>query len=409
MLNRLWVGFFWFAGLAACYQWLVLDNTAIFTHLVQAVFDMAKLSAEIGLGLIGVLCFWMGLFRLAEKSGLVDKLAWLLSPLLTRLMPGVPANDPAYGSMTMNIAANMLGLDNAATPLGLQAMKDLQRHNSTPDTATNAQILFLVINTSSVTLLPVTIFMYRAQQGAANPTDVFIPIILATTASTLVGIACVCLVQKIKLFQPVVLAYLVAICLLVSLIVWGFSGLSSIEMQEKSSLWANLILFATILVFITTAYFRKVAVYDTFIDGAKSGFDTAVSLIPYLVAMLVAIGVLRASGGLDMIVDAIGALVGLLGGDTSFTQALPTALMKPFSGSGARAMMLDAMATYGPDSFTGRLVSIVQGSTETTFYVLAVYFGVAGIKHGRHAIVCGLLADATGIVAAIGLGYWFFG
>lgn len=409
MFNGLWAGFFWCAAAAGLYQWLILGNANVFSDLVTSLFAMAKLSAEIAIGLIGTLCLWMGIFRIAEQSGIVAKIAQGLAPLLSRLMPELPKNDPAYGSISLNIAANMLGLDNAATPLGLQAMKDLQRHNPTPESATNAQILFLVINTSSVTLLPVTIFMYRAQQGAANPTDVFIPILLATTCSTLVGIFTVCLIQKIRLWHPVILAYLIGLVVLVGGMAGYFYTLSAEQMQEQSSLLANILLFGSVVFFISYGHFKRVPVYECFIEGAKGGFDTAIKIIPYLVAMLVAIGVVRASGALQQLVDVLVWLGGLVGIDTRFVDALPTAAMKPFSGSGARAMMIETMNIHGADSFAGRLASIVQGSTETTFYVLAVYFGVVGIKLGRHAVFCGLCADMAGIVAAISIGYWFFG
>ena len=408
MLAALWLLFFVAAFASALYQWLALGHGDIFSTLMQATFDMAALSVEIAIGLIGVLCLWLGFFKIAEQSGLINILSRLLEPLFVRLMPEVPRGHEAHGSITMNIAANMLGLDNAATPMGLKAMRDLQELNPLRDTASNAQILFLVLNTSSVTLLPVTIFMYRAQQGAAEPTAVFIPILLATAASTLTGLLAVAWAQKINLFDKVVLAYFAGFVLLLSALASYLTGLPAEQMAARSSLMGNLILFSLIMLFLLYGWRKKVNVYDAFIDGAKQGFDIAVHLIPYLVAMLVAIGVLRASGVLDAAVDSIALAVASLGVNSDFVQALPTALMKPLSGSGARAMMLETMNNYGVDSFPATVSAIMQGSTETTFYVLAVYFGSVGIKHVRHALTCALLADAAGITVAILAGYWFF-
>ncbi len=408
MLAALWLLFFVAAFASALYQWLALGHGDIFSTLMQATFDMAALSVEIAIGLIGVLCLWLGFFKIAEQSGLINILSRLLEPLFVRLMPEVPRGHEAHGSITMNIAANMLGLDNAATPMGLKAMRDLQELNPLRDTASNAQILFLVLNTSSVTLLPVTIFMYRAQQGAAEPTAVFIPILLATAASTLTGLLAVAWAQKINLFDKVVLAYFAGFVLLLSALASYLTGLPAEQMAARSSLMGNLILFSLIMLFLVYGWRKKVNVYDAFIDGAKQGFDIAVHLIPYLVAMLVAIGVLRASGVLDATVDSIALAVASLGINSDFVQALPTALMKPLSGSGARAMMLETMNNYGVDSFPATVSAIMQGSTETTFYVLAVYFGSVGIKHVRHALTCALLADAAGITVAILAGYWFF-
>ena len=408
MLAALWLLFFVAAFASALYQWLALGHGDIFSTLMQATFDMAALSVEIAIGLIGVLCLWLGFFKIAEQSGLINILSRLLEPLFVRLMPEVPRGHEAHGSITMNIAANMLGLDNAATPMGLKAMRDLQELNPLRDTASNAQILFLVLNTSSVTLLPVTIFMYRAQQGAAEPTAVFIPILLATAASTLTGLLAVAWAQKINLFDKVVLAYFAGFVLLLSALASYLTGLPAEQMAARSSLMGNLILFSLIMLFLLYGWRKKVNVYDAFIDGAKQGFDIAVHLIPYLVAMLVAIGVLRASGVLDATVDSIALAVASLGLNSDFVQALPTALMKPLSGSGARAMMLETMNNYGVDSFPATVSAIMQGSTETTFYVLAVYFGSVGIKHVRHALTCALLADAAGITVAILAGYWFF-
>jgi spore maturation protein SpmA len=409
MLNRIWIGFFFVSFLASLYQWLMLGNAQIFAQIINAIFDMAKVTVNIAIGLIGILSFWLGVMKIAERGGITAKIAQLLSPLFTKLMPEVPRNHPAIGSMTMNLSANFLGLDNAATPLGLKAMRDLQTLNPSTDRASNAQILFLVLNTSSVTLFPVTVFVYRAQQGAANPTDVFIPILLATFASTLAGLVSVAVVQKINLFNRVVLFYFALIFAFIAGILVYFSSLSAALLAQQSALIGNGLIFSTIVLFIAVAMFKKINVYDTFIDGAKEGFDTSIKLIPYLLAMLVAIAVFRASGMLDLIVDSFRHFVVFIGFDARFVDALPTALMKPLSGSGSRAMMIETMNNFGADSFAGRLASIMQGSTETTFYVLAVYFGSVGIKHTRHAISCGLIADVAGMTAAIAVCYWFFG
>ncbi|AZQ84668.1 hypothetical protein EKO29_11970 [Colwellia sp. Arc7-635] len=409
MLNRIWSGFFFVAFISSIVQWLAFDQVLIFEEMVKAIFDMSRVTVEIAIGLIGILSFWLGMMKIAEHAGLIDKLAQFISPLFVRLMPGVPKGHPAIGSMTMNLSANFLGLDNAATPLGLKAMQDLQSLNPKKDTASNAQILFLVLNTSSVTLFPVTVFVYRAQQGAQNPTDVFVPIILATFASTLVGLFTVAFVQKIKIAQQVILLYLSAGIALIGGVVVYFSTLSTQLLAQQSSLMGNLLIFSTLISFIFFALKRNVNVYDSFIEGAKQGFDTSIKIIPYLLAMLCAIGVFRASGALDILVDGIRQLVLFFNGDIRFVDALPTAFMKPLSGSGARAMMIETMNTHGADSFAGRLASIVQGSTETTFYVLAVYFGSVGIRYSRHALACGLIADVAGITAAIGVCYWFFG
>ena len=408
MLVHLWFGFFALSFAAALYQWLIADQGDIFSRLMQSTFDMAALSVEVAIGLIGVLCLWLGLFRIAEKSGLIQLLSRALEPLFLRLMPEVPKGHPAHGSMTMNIAANMLGLDNAATPMGLRAMQDLQSLNSRDDTASNAQILFLVLNSSSVTLLPVTIFMYRAQQGAADPTAVFIPILLATSASTLTGLLAVSWVQRINLLNRTVLLYLAGFATLLAGLGAWLMQLPAEQMSARSSLLGNLILFSLIMLFVGWGWFKKNDIYSDFIDGAKQGFDVAIRLIPYLVAMLVAIGLLRESGVLDALVWLLASLFQALGLNTDFVQALPTALMKPLSGSGARAMMLETMNSHGVDSFPATIAAIMQGSTETTFYVLAVYFGSVGIRHVRHAIGCALLADLAGISTAIMAGYWFF-
>lgn len=408
MLARIWFGFFGIAYVAALYQWLINGNTAIFTQLVQSTFDMAALGVDIALGLIGVLALWLGLFEIAEQAGLIKKLSRLLTPLFRRLMPDIPPGHPALGSVTMNLAANMLGLDNAATPMGLKAMQDLQALNPERHSASNAQILFLVLNTSSVTLLPVTVFLFRAQQGAEEPTSVFVPILLATSASTLVGLLSVAWIQRLKIFDTVVLAYFAGFALLMAALITYLTTLSPQVMAEQSGLFGNLLLFTTIMLFLSAGVWNKINVYEAFIDGARRGFDVAIKIIPYLIGMLVAIGVLRSSGVLDAVLVGIEWVFISLGLDSDFVAALPTALMKPLSGSGARAMMLETMNTHGVDSFPATLAAIVQGSTETTFYVLAVYFGSVGIRRVRHAIACGLLADFTGIVVAILVGYWFF-
>lgn len=409
MLNLIWIAFFLIAFIVALFKLIVLGDHAIFGQLMEAMFALSKTAFEISLGLTGILALWLGIMKIGEYSGFVSLLTRCLTPLFRRLMPEVPSNHPALGSMVMNISANALGLDNAATPLGIKAMKELQSLNPFKDTASNAQILFLVINTSAVTLFPVTIFTYRAQLGAANPTDVFIPILLATYMSTLIGLLSVAFVQKINLLDRVILSYLGGFTLLIVALLGYFASLSQQDMLVQSAMISNIILFSLVVVFITAAAIKKVNAYDAFIEGAKEGFETAIHIIPYLVAMLVAIGVFRASGALDLLFDGLRSLVLSLGFDDRFIDAMPTALMKPFSGSGARAMMVDTMQAHGADSFAGRLSSIVQGSTETTFYVLAVYFGAVGIKNIRHALGCGLMADAAGIIAAISVAYWFFG
>jgi spore maturation protein SpmA len=408
MLAHIWFGFFAVAFVSAMYQWLVNGHAAIFTEIMQSTFDMAALSVEVAIGLIGVLCLWLGFFRIAEMSGLINVLARILEPLFVRLMPEVPRGHASHGSITMNVAANMLGLDNAATPMGLKAMQDLQQLNPNKDTASNAQILFLVLNTSSVTLLPVTIFMYRAQQGAADPTAVFVPILMATSASTLAGLIAVAWVQRIQLFDRVILTYLFGFAVLMAMLATFLLAQPAEQMASTSSLLGNLILFSIIMLFLAAGWWRKINVYDAFIDGAKQGFDVAVRLIPFLVGMLVAIGVLRTSGVLDGVIVGIEYMLASIGINTDFIQALPTALMKPLSGSGARAMMLETMNNYGVDSFEATVSAIMQGSTETTFYVLAVYFGSVGIRHVRHAISCALIADIAGILTSIIVGYWFF-
>ncbi|WP_335917491.1 nucleoside recognition domain-containing protein [Shewanella chilikensis] len=408
MLNRVWSLFFIIA-LGAILLRLMSGDATVLNESVTAMFDSAKLAAEIALGLIGVLTLWMGLMRLGEKAGVVAAIAWVFEPLLSKLMPEVPRGHPAYGSVTMNLTANMLGLDNAATPLGLKAMADLQSLNPDKKTATNAQILFLVLNTSSVTLVPVTVFLYRAQQGAADPADIFLPILLSTLGSTLAGLSVVALVQRIRLLDWVVLGYGAILLGGLSAGVMYLLTLGAERIGEVSAVLGNGLLLGIIFAFVLVALLRRVAVYDEFIEGAKSGFEQSVRLIPYLLAMLLAIALLRASGALDYLLGVIAALVSHMGMDGRFIDALPTALMKPLSGSGARAMMLETMAHYGVDSFAGRLAAIFQGSTETTFYVLAVYFGAVGIRNGRHALACGLFADLAGICTAIAVCYWFYG
>jgi len=408
MLNIIWLSFFLIAFVTGLYRLFYLGDNEIFNQMTMATFSLSKTAFEISLGLTGVLCFWMGMMKIGEKSGFIALFTRFLAPLLTRLMPDVPRNHPAFGSMVMNLSANMLGLDNAATPMGIRAMQQLQTLNPNKDSASNSQILFLVINTSAVTLFPLTIFTYRAQMGATDPTDVFIPILIATYASTLAGLIAVASVQRIRLFEPVILSYLTGFTMLIAGILFYFSQLEQSVMQQQSALLSNFIIFSLIIMFMLGALKKKVDVYETFIEGAKEGFKTAVMIIPYLVAMLVAIGVFRASGALDFFLQILRNGLTQFSIDTRFVDALPTAFMKPLSGSGARAMMVETMRLHGADSFAGRLSSIIQGSTETTFYVLAVYFGSVGIKKARHAVACGLFADLIGISAAILIGYLFF-
>ncbi len=409
MLRRIWLAFFAIAFLSGLYQWLLLGDAEVFQRMVTAMFEMAGLSVDLAIGLVGLMALWLGVVGVGEASGLVDRLARTLSPLFTRLMPGVPAGDPAISSMTLNLSANILGLDNAATPLGIKAMQDLQRLNPNPEVATDAQILFLVLNTSSVTLFPVTILLYRAQLGAPDPAAVFLPILIATSCSTLAGLLVTARVQRIRLWDSVVLGSLgAAFAVLLALVGW-LATLSAQELQRQSSLLSNLLIFALIMLFLVTAHRRGVDVYESFIGGARQGFETAIGIIPYLLAMLVAIGVFRASGALDLLLESVRFLVNRGGWDNRWVDAMPTALIKPLSGSGARAMMIDTMNTFGVDSFQGRLAATLQGSTETTFYVLAVYFGSVGIRHPRYALACGLAADFAGIIAAIVVAYWFYG
>ena len=387
---------------------VVLHDTEIFTTMVNSTFEMAKTGFEISLGLTGVLTLWLGLMRVGEKGGVVDALAKVVRPFFSRIFPEIPRDHPVHGSIVMNFAANMLGLDNAATPLGLKAMQELQELNPDKDTASNAQIMFLVLNTSGLTLIPISIMVYRAQMGAANPSDVFLPILLTTFFSTLVGLVAVALVQRINLLDRVVLAYLGGVTALVVATLVYFSRLPEARIQTISNLVANVTLFGVIAAFIGLAMLRGVNVYEAFIDGAKEGFPVVIKIIPYLVAILVAIGVFRASGAMEYLVAGVGKAVAALGINTDFVAGLPTALMKPLSGSGARGMMVDAMQTYGADSFVGRLASTFQGSTDTTFYIIALYFGSVGVRKTRHAVTCGLLADLAAIVAGIFIAYLFF-
>ena len=409
MLNGLWLLFFLGGIATGIVQWLWLGDADVFSRMVASLFEMAKLSVNIMIVLFGTLTLWLGLLRIAELAGLVQTLGRWLSPLFARLMPEVPRGHPALGLITMNFAANGLGLDNAATPVGLRAMRELQTLNPNPRVATNAQILFLVLNTSALTILPVTIFMYRLQQGAADPTLVFLPILVATGASTVAGLLAVAFMQRLKLHDPVVLLWLGATALVLAGIMATAASLTAAAMAHVSSLAGNLALLGVIALFLVVGAWRKVAVYEAFIEGAKQGFDIAKDLLPYLVAMLCAIGVLRSSGALEFVLESIRVVVEFVGGDTRFIDGLPTALMKPFSGSAARAMMIETMQFHGVDSFAGLLAATVQGSTETTFYVLAVYFGAVGIQRARHAVGCALIADFAGITAAILACYAFFG
>ena len=408
VLNYIWIGFFAIAFLIAAVQ-LLLGNTEVFPAIMNSTFDNAKTAFEISLGLTGVLSLWMGIMKIGEKGGLVDVIARWLSPLMVRLFPEIPAGHPVFGHIFMNFSANMLGLDNAATPLGLKAMEGLQELNQKKDTATNAMIMFLVLNTSGLTIIPVGVMTYRAVAGAAQPTDVFIPILIATSVATLAGMIVTSLYQHINLFNRTIMTFVLGLCILVSGIIWLSTQVSRETMNLWSTVLANVMLFSIIMAFIWAGVRKKVNVYEAFVEGAKGGFDTAVRIIPYLVAILVAIGVFRASGAMDFLVDGIGKLVEMLGGNADYVAALPTAIMKPLSGSGARGMMVDAMQQYGPDSFIGRLSCIFQGATDTTFYILAVYFGSVGVRKTRHAVTAGLLADLFGIIAAMAVAAIFFG
>lgn len=408
VLNYIWIAFFVIAFVIALVKLIFMGDYEVFPEMMGSTFESSKTAFEISLGLTGFLSLWLGIMKVGEKGGMVNALARLLSPVFCKLFPDIPKGHPVTGSIFMNIAANMLGLDNAATPLGLKAMEQLQQLNTKKDTATNPMIMFLVLNTSGLTLIPVSIMVYRAQLGASQPTDIFIPILLATFFSTMAGIIITSLYQRINLLNKVMLLTVGGMSLAVAGIIWGFGQLDKDQMNIVSNTVANILLMTIIVGFILAGVRKKINVYDAFIEGAKEGFQTAVRIIPYLVAILVGIGVFRASGAMDMIIDGIKWTVGVLGGNTDFVEALPTALMKPLSGSGARGMMVDAMTTYGADSFVGRLSCVFQGSTDTTFYILAVYFGSVGIRYTRHAVACGLLADLAGVIAAIAICYMFF-
>ena len=409
VLNYIWIAFFLVAFAVALVRLIFMGDTEVFPAIMNSTFSSAKSAFEISLGLTGVLSLWLGIMRIGEKGGVVNVVARWLAPVFSKIFPDIPKGHPVTGTIFMNFAANMLGLDNAATPMGLKAMEQLQELNPKKDTATNPMIMFLVLNTSGLTLVPISVMVYRAQMGAAQPTDVFVPILLATFFSTVVGLIITCLYQRINLLNRTLLLFIGALCTLVALIIWGFSAMPREQMDVVSSTFANVFLCGIIACFIIAGMRKKINVYDTFIEGAKEGFQTAVRIIPYLVAILVAIGVFRASGAMDFLINGIAWVVALVGGDTEFVGALPTALMKPLSGSGARGLMVDAMTTYGADSFVGRLACLFQGATDTTFYILAVYFGSVGIRKTRHAVTCGLLADLAGIISAIFICYLFFG
>lgn len=409
VLNYIWIAFFLSAFVIALGKLILMGDTAVFPAIMSSTFAQAKTAFEISLGLTGVLSLWLGIMKIGEKGGLVSALAKLLSPVLCRIFPDIPKGHPVMGTMFMNFSANMLGLDNAATPMGLKAMQELQELNPKKDTASNPMIMFLVLNTSGLTLIPVSVLLYRAEMGAANPTDVFIPILIATTVSTLAGLLATSIYQRINLFNRTMILFLLSICLLVAGGTWGMTQLSQVRIEALSTSLANIILFSVIILFIVAGMRAKINVYEAFVEGAKEGFGTAVRIIPYLVAILVGIGVFRASGGMDVIMDGIAWCANACSIGDDFVGALPTALMKPLSGSGARGMMIDAMSTYGADSFVGRMACLFQGATDTTFYIIAVYFGSVGIRKTRHAVGCGLLADLAGILAAIAVGYIFFG
>ena len=408
VLNYIWIGFIIIAFVIALVKLVFLGDVTVFPALIDSTFASSKTAFEISLGLTGVLSLWLGIMKIGERGGVVNVLARALSPVFTRLFPDIPKGHPVTGAIFMNIAANMLGLDNAATPLGLKAMEQLQTLNPNKETATNPMIMFLELNTSGLTLIPISIMVYRAQLGAAQPTDVFIPILLATFFSTVAGIIITSIYQRINLLNRTMLLTLGGMALVVGAIIWGFGQLDKDQMNIVSTSVANILLMTIIVAFVLAGMKHRINVYDAFVEGAKEGFTTAVRIIPYLVAILVAIGLFRASGAMDMLINGVATLVKALGGNSDFVGALPTALMKPLSGSGARGMMVDAMTTYGADSFVGRLSCIFQGSTDTTFYILAVYFGSVGIRNMRHAVPCGLLADLAGVIAAIGIAYLFF-
>jgi len=408
ILNYIWIGFLLIAFIVACIQLIFFGNTQIFSDIMTAAFGSAKSGFEVSLGLTGALSLWLGIMKIGEKGGVLERLSRVVAPFFVKIFPEIPKGHPALASMFMNLSATMLGLDNAATPMGLKAMSEMQELNPEKDKASNSMILFLVLNTAGLTLIPISVMVYRAQLGAVNPADVFIPILLATFIAFIAGLISVAVIQKINLFNRVVLGTLGGISALVGGIIYFLSGLPKEQIAQYSSFAANFILLSIIISFITMALIRKVNVYDSFIEGAKEGFKVAIGIIPYLIAILVAIGMFRASGALTLLIDGIRWLVALTGVNTEFVDALPTALMKPLSGSGARGMMIETMKLHGADSFVGRLSSIIQGSTDTTFYIIAVYFGSVGIKNTRYAILCGLFADAVGITAAILLGYLFF-
>lgn len=408
VLNYIWIFFFGIAFLVALFRLLVEGDTEVFGAMIKSTFDMSKTGFEISLGLTGVLTLWMGIMKIGERGGAVNVMSRLISPFFRRLFPGLPKDSPAHGSIMMNLAANMLGLDNAATPMGLKAMQQMQEVNPAKEAASNAQIMFLVLNTSGLTIVPVSIMVYRAQLGAANPTDIFIPILIATYFSTLAGLIAVSVYQRINLFDKVILAYLGGVSALIGGVIWYFSSLDKESLTVASSLASNIILFFIMISFIGMAAWKRINVYNAFIEGAKGGFGTAIKIIPYLIAILVAIGVFRASGAMDAFMSGIERLVVFLGFNADWVDALPTALMKPLSGSGARGMMIDTMTTFGADSFAGRLACTFQGAADTTFYIIAVYFGAVGIKNTRYAIPCGLIADLAGVIAAIVVAYFFF-
>ena len=408
VLNYIWIFFFGVAFLVALYRLLLEGDTEVFGAMIKATFDMSKTGFEISLGLTGVLTLWMGIMKIGERGGAVGVMSRVISPFFRRLFPGLPKDSPAHGSIMMNLAANMLGLDNAATPMGLKAMQQMQEVNGRKDTASNAQIMFLVLNTSGLTIVPVSIMVYRAQLGAANPTDIFIPILIATYFSTMAGLISVALYQRINLFDKVILAYLGGVSAIIAGVIWYFSSLDKEALTVASNLASNMSLFFIIISFIGMAAWKRINVYNAFIDGAKGGFGTSIKIIPYLIAILVAIGVFRASGAMEMVMAGIERMVLAMGFNADWVDALPTALMKPLSGSGARGMMVDTMKTFGADSFAGRLACTFQGAADTTFYIIAVYFGAVGVKNTRYAIPCGLIADLAGVIAAIVVAYLFF-
>lgn len=409
VLNYIWIAFFAIAFVIALVRLIFMGDTEVFPAIMNSTFDTSKTAFEISLGLTGVLSLWLGIMKIGEKGGVVSFFAKILAPVFAKLFPDIPKGHPVVGNIFMNLSANMLGLDNAATPLGLKAMEGLQTLNPKKDTASNPMIMFLVLNTSGLTIIPVSIMVYRAQQGAVQPSDIFIPILLATFFSTLAGIVITCLYQRINLFNRVLLLTLGGMSLAVAGIIWGFSQMNEVTMNVVGTTSANVILFAIIIAFIAAGVRKKVNVYEAFVEGAKDGFSTAVRIIPYLVAILVSIGVFRASGAMDWLIESIKWSISAVDFDTSWVEALPTALMKPLSGAGARGMMVDCMTTYGADSFAGRLSCVFQGSTDTTFYILAVYFGSVGVSRVRHAVTCGLFADFVGMIAAVGICYLFFG